>query len=181
MSSAGAVPALSRPRIIASPMLPAPRNPTFLPFTLIFFLGGGSAPTRTSYLCSRAKDGSADADDGRAFLHGDLEVVAHPHREVLEPRLVPQLAEPAEPRPSLVSMLDRGRNRHEPPHAQRAQPPQRLHRSLQLIRGEAALGGLARQIDLDQDLHHLAGGRGPSVELARPLPPVHRVDQVEEE
>jgi hypothetical protein len=37
---------------------------------------------------TRAEDRGPDADDGRALLDGDLEVVAHPHRELSELRLV---------------------------------------------------------------------------------------------
>src|SRR5690349_20637657 len=93
IDEAGTRPVCRRPLMMASPMLPAPRKPTALSLRLMGDSGVRSGPRR-----ARAEDRGADPHHGRALLDRHLVVGAHPHRAVLEPELVAQLAQAAEVR-----------------------------------------------------------------------------------
>src|SRR5690242_7957700 len=135
--SAGTTLDSTRPRISASPMLPAPTKPTFLPLTLISALRQPGDARHAG-----AEDRRPHAHHGRALLDGDLEVTAHAHREIRESMPLRELAQRAEEAARVLGPLHGGRNRHEPAHAQPGQRRERLHRRLHRLGRPAALGRL---------------------------------------
>src|SRR3970282_2004788 len=86
---AGTRAAWSRPLIMASPILPAPRNPIRLPVTLI------APPPRSGPRPrgSGTEDRRAHPHHGRPFVDRDLEIAAHAHGQVLEAHGVPRSEE----------------------------------------------------------------------------------------
>src|SRR3989454_612288 len=184
----------------ASPMLPAPTKPTFLPLTLIYHRVGpghgpphpptlGRAPAepwRASGLTqdisspsplrqvgetrrARAEDRGAHPHHGGALLDGDLEVAAHPHRQLRQPVALRQLAQRAEPAARVLGALDGGRDRHQPAQPQPAERRQRLHRRLHRLRRPAALRRLQADVDLHERVHRTAPRAGAAGELARAM------------
>src|SRR5262245_25987768 len=104
------------PRISASPMLPPPRKPIFLPLTDM-----RSPPSRAAGP-ARPKNRGADPNDGGAFLDRHLEVSAHAHGELPQVETEPppacrveELPELPVVRARLLGLLGQGRNGHEPP------------------------------------------------------------------
>src|SRR5512141_428624 len=98
----------SRPRIIASPMFPAPSNP--------------SAMLSTPPLPA-SEDRGPHADHRRAFPDRLFEIVGHPHRQLPERRAgefpcqrVAQFPQPREVRPARLGVGGERRDRHEPLH-----------------------------------------------------------------
>src|SRR5512140_237956 len=98
----------SNPRIIASPMFPAPRNPSAMM----------SAPPLPA-----TEDRGPDADHRRPFADRLFEIVGHPHRQLPERRArefprqrVPQFPQPREVRAAPLGVGEEWRDRHEPLH-----------------------------------------------------------------
>src|SRR5947209_11125614 len=166
----------TRPRMSASPMLPAPTKPTFLPLTLI------ASPLRhvRDARRARAEDRGAHAHHGGALLDGDLEVAAHPHRQLRQPVALRQLAQRAEPAARVLGALDGGRDRHQSAQPQPAERRQRLHRRLDRLRRPAALRRLQADVDLHERVHRTAPRAGAAVELAREVDAIDGVDHVEQ-
>src|SRR3972149_6459089 len=97
----------SRPRIIASPMFPAPRNPSAMI----------SAPSLPA-----SEDRGPHADHRSSFLDRLPEIVGHPHRQLDKPGAgdlpcqgVPQFPQTREVRPAFLRVGAERRGRHEPP------------------------------------------------------------------
>src|SRR5262249_52696973 len=116
------------PRISASPMLPPPRKPIFLPLTDM-----RSPPSARATRPARPKDRGADPHDGGALLDRYLEVSAHAHREVAQVETEPppacrveELPELPVVRARLLGVLGQGRNGHEPPQPEPRQAGHRL-------------------------------------------------------
>src|SRR2546422_5599484 len=153
----------TRPRMSASPMLPAPTKPTFLPLTLI------ASPLRhvRDARRARAEDRGAHAHHGGALLDGDLEVAAHPHRQLRQPVALRQLAQRAEPAARVLGALDGRRDRPQPAQPQPAELRQRLHRRLHRLPRPAALRRPQADVDLHEPVHRTAPRAGPSGGRAR--------------
>src|SRR5690625_2495446 len=136
-----------------------------------------------------AEDRRADPHDGRALLDGDLEVPAHPHRQVRKLRvlrplaqLVPEHAQAAQGGAHRCGVAGVGADGHQPHRAQRlarAQPLEdgggRLHGG-----GEAPLGLLTGGVDLHQDIADHSGHPGPALQRIGDVLTVDAVDQLGE-
>src|SRR5512140_2112393 len=104
----------SKPRIIASPMFPAPRNPSVMI----------SVPPLPA-----SEDRGPHADHRRPFRDRLFEIVGHPHRQLPEhhagdfPRQpVAQFPQPREVRPAPLGVGGERRDRHEPLHPDPREP-----------------------------------------------------------
>src|SRR5262245_8663362 len=154
-----------------------------------------SALSDDSLFCSRAwsnigsaaEYGCSNAHDGRAFLDGDLEIVAHAHGQMLDVRLIhapchqprPNPNQVTEIRPRRLWIVDGRGNDHQ------AREPDRLtssrlfeYRQQRFLTG-AVLRGFARQIDLDESFELASGRVGRLLEALQQVHAVDRLDGVE--
>ena len=132
-----------------------------------------------------AENRRAHPHDGGAFLHGDVEVVAHPHRQLAElfgrhaagGQPVPDFAQPFEPRPGVFRIL-RIRWQHISPTtwAARSRPAASNSAGRSASR-RAELGGLACQVHLNQQFR-ATFARAAAASSSRPqqVEAVNRVD-----
>ena len=133
------------------------------------------------------RDRAADADDGGALGDRRLEVVAHAHRQlgelrrrdaVFDERIAkrPQAREHGPRRHWIVVERRQGHQPHQPGGLQR----RRLtHDGPRFLWRGAELGGLAGEIDLDQDLRLPPAFGRPLVEAAQQVERIDGVDGVE--
>src|SRR4030042_1257496 len=157
----------SKPRIIASPMFPAPRNPSAMI----------SAPPLPA-----SEDRGPHADHRRPFPDRLFEIVGHPHRQLPERRagdfpcqLVTQFPQPREVRPAPLGVGGERRDRHEPLHPHPGESGGSVENRTQIAGVGPRLAPLAPEIDLDQDPWRLPGFRGTTRDLAEPprgIPPL---------
>src|SRR5690606_27079968 len=118
-----------------------------------------------------------------ALFDGDLVVAAHAHRELStretgDPEgLIEQFARPAEHRTDHLLVIDEGGHRHEPEDAEPGKPADGGYVIESPVRLEAALGGFARDVDLDQPVDRPAER---DCLTADPLSQAHRIDRVDE-
>src|SRR3954470_15080251 len=125
---------------------------------------------------------------GGALLDGDLEVVAHAHREPagkalpLGPggKVVAQLAEPGEPGAGIFGGLSRRRYGHQARDAQVWERRQGADGVREPLRDETVLALLVAQIDLQEAVERLAARGGLAVEGLGDLRPVDGVDGPEQ-
>src|SRR5918995_617941 len=102
----------------------------------------------------------ADADERRALLGGDPVVLGGAHREMAQAVLAGELPQGGEVRPALLGILRERRHRHQPHDRHGAA----LDEGAELGRGDAGLGLLPRDVDLDE---HLGVRRPVLAELAQ--------------
>src|SRR5512141_1565265 len=162
----------SNPRIIASPMFPAPRNPSSMMST-------PSLPA--------SEDRGPDPDHRRPFADRLFEIVGHPHRQLPERRAgdfprqgVPQFPQPREVRPAPLGVGGVRRDRHEPLHPYPGEPGGIVENRAQIAGGGPRLGPPAAEIDLDQDPCRPPGHRGTARDLAEPPGGIRRLDPGEQ-
>src|SRR5205823_13351383 len=110
----------------------------------------------------------------------DLEVAAHPHRELTESVTLGERAQRAKRRARILWTLDGGRNRHESAHLQMRHATDRVEGRRHRVGSEAALARLVADVDLEQHVDGAAGARGAALALARDVETVDRLDDVEE-
>src|SRR5512140_815052 len=129
----------SNPRIIASPMFPAPRNPSAMI----------SAPPLPA-----SEDRGPDADHRRPFADRLFELVGHPHRQLPERRAgefprqrVPQFPQPREVGPATLGVGGERRDRHEPLHPHPGEPRGIVENRTQIAGVGPDLAPLAAEID----------------------------------
>ena len=110
-----------------------------------------------------AKECRTDSNHGRPLFDGDLEVMAHPHREVPEMvlimgigRLVSQFAEPAEEGTDLLRILTKRGNRHQAFDGQMGERLAGLQQRQKFGLEDTRLPRLPSQVDLNQNPHPLS-------------------------
>src|SRR5262249_12347369 len=136
---------------------------------------------------SGSKNGGPDADHRRAFLDGDLEIVAHPHGQLRhhgtihalchEP--VPERAQLPEIWPGLIRIVDRGRQQPQPDDARRLRRARGLEDWQQLIVPRPVLRRLAREIGLHEQIDPPSRRVGGIVDLSQQIRVVDRMDHGE--
>ena len=133
---------------------------------------------RRSRVGPAPEKGGPDADERGALLDGDLEVVAHPHRQLARAstgrRRAPAGAR-GRPRsarkngPRRFRIVDRRRQQHQArPRARRRAARAAAKIAGQLVFARAVLGRLAGQIHLHQHVELASGGRAPLRRASRP-------------
>src|SRR5436190_3335887 len=95
---------------------------------------------------SGAENRPPDAHHRRAFLDRDLEILAHPQRQLFESDLIAQLAKPPE---MLTRIADR-RDRHQSDQLDTLNPVNLLHDMLHVFGSDTALLRLIAHVDLQQ-------------------------------
>ena len=134
-----------------------------------------------------AEDRAADADDGGALGDRRLEVVAHAHRQLGELRRrdavfderVAKRAEAREYGPRRQWIVVERRQGHQPDEPGGLQRRRLAHDGPRFVRRGAELGGLAGEIDLDQDLRLPPAFGRRLVEAAQQVERIDGVDGVE--
>ena len=136
-----------------------------------------------------AEDRRADPDDRGAFLDGDLEIVAHAHRQLgaasarrrrRATRSSRSGRSAAKYGPGRFRVVDRGRQQHQPGHPDGAAGGRPSKIGIDRLGRRAVLGRLAGEIDLDQHVDRASGARRrPRRASASSDGAVHRVDDVE--
>src|SRR5262249_27347765 len=94
----------------------------------------------------RPEDRAPDAHHRRSLFDRDLEVLAHPHREMRQADSIADLAKPSE---IFAGVADR-RNRHQSHELQAAHRSNLAHHRLDFARLDAALLRLVADVDLQQ-------------------------------
>lgn len=144
--------------------------------------GGGSSSCHTV-----AKNGTTNPDERGSFLDGDLEVVAHPHREIGQHRFghasldesLPHPSECPEIRTRFLGIIDSRREQHQARDADVGGHIGSLEDILQFFLGGAVLGGFEREIGLDEPDDASIRGAATLLDLRDQIRGINRVDEVE--
>jgi hypothetical protein len=122
-----------------------------------------------------------------AFLDRDLEIVAHPHRQLVQRRCiralpheaVPHLTKGAEVRAPVFRIVGEGRQQHQTDEPARSAPRGRADNRRQLRFARAVLRRFPREVDLNQQVDPPPGFDRAFVELAHERRVVDGVHDVE--
>ena len=136
-----------------------------------------------SSILTRAKQGRADAHDGRALGDGRLHILTGAHGQCVQLRRLPlqprQTCPERRKGPALrLQPGTRGWQRHQPPHGEPLERPERGYKIADLGERNARLAGLPVHIDLDANVKRRQGRRAGVMQPPGHLEPRHAMRPV---
>src|SRR5262245_9159268 len=137
---------------------------------------------------TRAEERRTYANERRALLDCDLEIVAHAHREVVEtpsdgagpPRLIAQAAQTSKEKPRVLRVGGERRHGHQSFEFQTWKFADLFAEREDFVGRGARFGLLAAEVDFDEDRQRLAGFGREAVEPFGEFDVVYGLDGVEE-